>query len=235
MAISYARRTTALLLVVTVTLGGCATTGQNTTDKTASADSSSECNPAIAAGIGAVIGGLLGGGTNTVRGAAIGAAIGGFGCMLVNYRSEQVKSADQVKDDYKAANKGQLPNETTIVSYTSAFKPSTIRAGSKAEMDSYIEVINGRNDPSPKLEEEMSLYKPDGTLAKSVRKPVSATSSSGGFRNSFTVPMPEGVPDGVYPVKTALFLNGVKVKTNTTKLQIVINDSHRATELVAFK
>ncbi|NOT18143.1 MAG: hypothetical protein HOP20_08795 [Sulfuriferula sp.] len=228
------RRSTALLLAVTVTLGGCATTGQNSADKTG-ASSSSECNPAIAAGVGAVIGGLLGGGTNTLRGAAIGAAIGGFGCMLVNYRSEQVKTAEQAKDDYKLANKGQLPNETTIVSYTSAFKPSTIRAGNKAEMDSYVEVVNGRNDPNPKLEEEMSLYKPDGTLAKSVRKPVSATGSSGGFRNSFIVPMPEGVPDGVYPVKTALFLNGVKVKTNTAKLQIVLNEQHSVTQFIASK
>jgi hypothetical protein len=227
-------RGTALLLAITVTLSGCATTGQNTADQTA-ASTSSECNPAIAAGVGAAIGGLLGGGTNTLRGAAIGAAIGGFGCMLVNYRSEQVKTAEQVKADYKSENKGQLPNETTIVRYTTAFKPSAIHAGSKAEMDSYVEVLNGRNDLTPKLEEEMSLYKPDGKLAKSVRKTVSETGGSGGFHNSFIVPMPEGVPEGVYPVKTALYLNGVKVKTNTAKLQIVINDQNLATEFIALK
>jgi hypothetical protein len=227
----FTRRSTALLVAALLALGGCATTGQNTSGNTASNDS--ECNPAIAAGVGAVIGGLLGGGTNTVRGAAIGAAIGGFGCMLVNYRSEQVKTAQQAQDDYKQANRGQLPEQTTIVKYTTAFKPATIRAGNKAEMDSYIEVVNGRNDPDPRLEEEMSLYKPDGKLAKSVRKPVSASGSSGGFRNSFIVPMPEGVPEGVYPVKTALYLNGVKVKTSNTKLQVVMRDGVLAGQLVA--
>jgi hypothetical protein len=227
----FTHRATALLVTASLALGGCATTGQNTSSNTAANDS--ECNPAIAAGVGAVIGGLLGGGTNTVRGAAIGAAIGGFGCMLVNYRSEQVKTAQQAQADYKAANRGQLPERTTIVKYTTVFKPATIRAGNKAEMDSYVEVVNGRDDPNPRLEEEMSLYKPDGKLAKSVRKPVSASGSSGGFRNSFTVPMPEGVPEGVYPVKTALYLNGVKVRSNNVKLQVVLRDGALTGQLMA--
>lgn len=230
---SFTRRGTALLVTASLALGGCATTGQNPSGNTASNDSG--CNPAIAAGVGAVIGGLLGGGSNTLRGAAIGGAIGALGCMAVNYHSQQVKSAQQTQDDYKAANRGQLPDKTTIVSYTSAFKPAAIRAGNKAEMNSYVEVVNGRNDPDPKLEEEMSLYKPDGSLAKSVRKPVSATGSSGGFRNSFTVPMPEGVPEGVYPVKTALYLNGVKVKSNSTRLQVVMQNGHLTGHLIALR
>lgn len=212
-------QTTAVLLIAPLILVGCATTG-GSGDKSAS--SNIECNPAVVAGVGAVIGGLLGGGNNTLKGAAIGGAIGAFACMAINHHSEQVKSAQQVEDEYKTAHRGHVPDQTTVVRYDTAFKPATIHAGNKAEMNSYIEVVNGRNDPNPKLEEEMALYKPDGSLIKTLRKPVNAQATAGGFNNSFQVPMPEGVPEGVYPVKTALYVDGVKVKTNQAKLQIAM-------------
>jgi len=229
-------RTTAVLLIAPLVLGGCATTGSTPNapdDKSAS--SNFECNPAVIAGVGAVIGGLLGGGNNTLKGAAIGGAIGAFACMAINHHSEQVKSAQQVENEYKAAHRGQVPEQTTVVQYQTAFKPATIHAGTKAEMGSYIEVANGRNDPNPKLEEEMSLYKPDGSLIKTLRKPVSAQATAGGFNNRFQVPMPVGVPEGVYPVKTALYVNGSKVRTNSAKLQIVMETGLMRGTLVALQ
>ena len=229
-------RTTAALLIVPLLLGGCATTGSNTSGSgNNSASGNSECNPAVAAGVGAVIGGLLGGGNNTLKGAAIGGAIGAFACMAINHHSEQVKSAQQVEDEYKAAHRGQVPEQTTVVQYNTAFKPATIQAGTKAELGSYIEVANGRNDKNPKLEEEMSLYKPDGSLIKTVRKPISSQSTAGGFNNSFQVPMPVGVPEGIYPVKTALYVNGTKARTNSAKLQIAMDSGMMRGTLVALQ
>lgn len=225
-------KTTAVLLIVPLILGGCATTG-GSGDKSASGNF--ECNPAVVAGVGAVIGGLLGGGNNTLKGAAIGGSIGAFACMAINHHSEQVKSAQQVENEYKTAHRGQVPDQTTVVRYDTAFKPATINAGTKAEMNSYIEAVNGRNDPNPKLEEEMALYKPDGSLIKTLRKPVNSQSTAGGFNNSFQVPMPIGVPEGVYPVKTALYVNGVKVKTNSAKLQVAMEAGLMHGTLVAMQ
>lgn len=216
-------RITAALLIAPLVLGGCATT-DSTPGGSANKSTSGnlECNPAVVGGIGAVIGALIGGGNDTLKGAAIGGAIGAFACMVINQHSEQVKSAQQVQDEYRAAHRGQVPDQTTVIRYNTAFKPAVIHAGTKAEMNSYIEVASGRNDPNPKLEEEMSLYKPDGSLIKTLRKPVSSQATAGGFNNSFQIPMPEGVPEGVYPVKTALYINGSKVKTNRAKLQVVM-------------
>jgi hypothetical protein len=45
--------------------------------------------------------------------------------------------------------------------------------------------------------------------------------------------MPEGVPEGVYPVKTALYLNGVKVRSNNVKLQVVLRDGALTGQLMA--
>ena len=39
----------------------------------------------------------------------------------------------------------------------------------------------------------------------------------------FAIPMPEGVPQGIYPLKTALYLNGKRVGGQDGKLQIVQN------------
>jgi hypothetical protein len=83
--------------------------------------------------------------------------------MAMNYHAEQVKSAKQVQDEYKSANKGRLPEQTTLVKYDTQLNPGAVRPGQKAQSVSYIEVVQGRNDPSPLVEEELTLQKPDGS------------------------------------------------------------------------
>ncbi|SNS86731.1 hypothetical protein SAMN06265795_10832 [Noviherbaspirillum humi] len=206
----------ATIIAVAMLAAGCAT--PNGSSEVGSVVNGSECNAAVTAGIGAALGVLIG---DSAKGAAIGAGLGAIACMVVNYQAEQVKSAKQVQDDYKTANKGQLPEKSTLVKYDTQVNPKAIRPGQQAKTVSYIEIIQGRNDAAPKLEEEMSLYHPDGKLLKTVRKPVAGTSGSGAFQGGFTIPMPQGVPQGVYPVKTALYLNGEKVNAREGRLQIV--------------
>ncbi|MGK5070430.1 hypothetical protein D3C81_928620 [compost metagenome] len=215
------------MLVVSSMLAGCATqgtpgaTGTNG-NTTAGADAASgECNTAMLAGIGAVVGGLLGGGNNTVRGAALGASLGALACVALNYQSQQVKTAQQVQTDYKVANKGKLPEQSTLVKYETGFTPASVRPGQKAQTNSYIEVAAGTRDPNPLVEEELSLFKPNGDLIKTVRKVVSSNNGSGAYKGGFSIPMPEGVPQGIYPVRTALYLNNKRVGGQDVKLQIV--------------
>ena len=213
------------MLVVSSMLAGCAApggpgaTGNTTTAGTEAA--SGECNTAMLAGIGAVVGGLLGGGNNTVRGAALGASLGALACVALNFQSQQVKTSQQVQADYKVANKGKLPEQSTLVKYETGFTPSSVRPGQKAQTNSYIEVAAGTRDPNPLVEEELSLYKPNGELIKTVRKVVSSNNGSGAYKGGFSIPMPEGVPQGIYPVRTALYLNSKRVGGQDVKLQIV--------------
>ncbi len=208
-------------VVAAALLCGCAAPGTPGALGAPSAIASFGCNPAVTAGIGAVLGGLIGGGSNTVRGAAIGAGLGALACVALNYQSEQVKTSQQVERDYKAANKGRLPEQATLVKYETAFTPTSVRPGQKAQTNSYIEVVPGTKDANPLVEEEITLYKPDGSTLTSARKQLSATNSTGGFKGGFGFPMPEGVPQGVYPVKTALYLNKAKVSGQDMKLQVV--------------
>ena len=117
-----------------------------------------------------------------------------------------------------------------MVKYTTSFTPSSISAGDKATLNSYIEVVKGKQDATdPVIEEEATIYKPDGTVAKSVRKPVAKTASAGAFASSFTIPMPQGVPQGAYPVKSTLYVNGTQVAERKVALQVVASASGGAT------
>lgn len=210
------------LLIATLSaamaLGGCAAPGGAAGPNQADGGGVG-CNPLILGGVGAVVGALVGGGSNTLRGATLGAGLGALACVAFNYHSEQVKSAQQVDKEYRTANRGRLPEQATLVKYETGFMPPSIRPGQRAQTNSYIEVAAGSQDINPVIEEELTLYRPNGEVIKTVRKPV-ATTSAGGFKNSFSIPMPEGVPQGVYPVKTVLYLNHKPVAGQNIQLQV---------------
>lgn len=212
------RRLLALAVAASLAVSGCAAPGA---DGQPLAATGGDCNPALAAGLGAVVGGLLGGGKNTLRGAALGSGFAALACVALNYQAQQVKTAKQVQDEYKAAHRGMLPEQATLVRYDTTFSPTSLRGGQKAQTASYIEVAPGTRDMTPKVEEELTLYKPDGSVLQTVRKPVSATNGSGAFKGGFSIPLPEGVPQGLYPIKTALYLNGRRVAGQDNKLQVV--------------
>lgn len=218
------------MLIASIFVTGCATPGA---PRDQAGNAAIGCNPAIGAGIGAVFGALIGGGTNTVRGAAIGASLGGLACMALNYQTEQVKSSQQVQNEYKAAHKGRLPEQATLIKYETSFTPTSIQPGQKAQTSSYIEVAPGTKDANPVIEEELTLYKPDGEAIKTVRKPVVGTSNTGAFKGGFSIPMPKGVPQGIYPVKTVLYINNKRVAKQDVTLQIVYRDGFSSSVLAS--
>jgi hypothetical protein len=192
------------------------------------------CNPLIAGVGGAAIGAIVAGG-NRAAGAAIGAGIAALVCAAVDYEAKQIKTAQQAQSDYQAGHGGRLPEQASVVKYTTSFTPASIPAGEKATLHSYIEVVKGKHDAAdPTIEEEATIYKPDGSVAKSVRKPVSQTASAGAFSSSFTIPMPQGVPQGAYPVKSTLYVNGVQVAQREADLQVVASNSDTRTDTRAY-
>lgn len=212
-----------VLVLAPFLLSACATTG----GQGPLSGGESACNPAVIGGIGAALGALVGGNGDRLAGAAIGAAVGALACVAFNHHSEQVKTTNQVDEDYRRAHGGKLPDKPTVVRYTSAFDPASIKAGSEAKLTSYIEVTGGRNAIAPLVEEEIALYKPDGALVRKARKPVADQATAGAFRNTFTIPMPAGVPQGDYKVKTSLYVDGVVVDSNDSQLQVVMRESSR--------
>lgn len=106
--------------------------------------------------------------------------------------------------------------------YTSAFDPASIKAGSEAKLTSYIEVTSSRSGMMPLVEEEIAVYKPDGALVRKAKKAVAEQATAGAFKNTFTIPMLAGVPEGDYKVTTSLYIDGKAMGSNDTMLQVVM-------------
>ena len=150
---------------------------------------SAECNAGGAALVGALLGAAVAKGNNRVRGAALGAGLASLACAAVNYSARQTKSASQVQQEYRTANNGLLPDLNRVTRYETAMDGGgRIRPGGQLSVLSTIEVVQGRNDRPPVLEEEIVLQRPDG---KEVRNRKRATENGGGaFNTSFMMKMP---------------------------------------------
>lgn len=193
-----------------------------------------ECSAPVAAVIGAIAGGLLGQGKNHVRGAAIGAGVASLACMAFNYQAAQTKTAQQVQDEYKAQNGGQLPGQPLVTSYETKIAPSErVRPGSKTTLNSHIVVVNGATASAPTIEEEVVLFDPDGKQITKTRKVANQNGDTGAFTTSFSFTLPEGVKQGVYPVKSAVFLNGQQGSARESALQVVMTQTGPAFALLS--
>lgn len=215
------------VIAAAVAIGSCAT---GPADKSTSVgEFFGECNPLITGGIGAVLGALAGGREHRGQGAAIGAGIGALACVAYNYYTTRTKSAEQVSDEYKKT-KGALPAQATVTRFNMNVAPdSPVAAGNAVTVASNIEVVPGTKNPQPTVEQEIVLYSPDGKETGKSRKPASQDGGGGGFETSFRMTLPKGVPQGVYPVKSQLYVDGQPAASADARLQIVVVPAGTAT------
>ena len=226
--VSLAVRAVAVVTAAAI-IAGCATSKGGSSTSTDWL--SGECNPLIAGGIGAVIGAIAGGRNNRGAGAAIGAGVGALACVAYDYYAKQTKSAQQVSDEYKATHMGTLPTRATVTRFNTEVSPaSTVQAGSAVTVASDIEVVPGTDNPKPKVEQAIVLYGPDGTPAGNARKAASQ-GGGGAFATSFKFSMPQGIPQGVYPVKSQVFVDGQPAGHNDARFQVVVGPGGQATVL----
>jgi len=217
-----------MIIALAAFAAGCATQQGGSAPQqggSAPADTlSGDCNPLITGGIGAAIGALAGGSKNRGTGAAAGAAIGALACVAYNYYAKQTKTAQQVTDEYKAKNKGTLPASATVTRFNVQVAPTAkVQAGNAVNVASNIEVVPGTSNPKPNVEQEITLFSPDGAQAGKARKPASvAGAGGGGFETSFKFSLPQGVPQGVYPVKSQLYVDGKPAAGTDTRFQVVV-------------
>lgn len=207
-----------------LTLSGCATPQSGIG---AVGDSGGgECNPWVTGAVGAVIGGVLAGGNNTVKGAVAGAAVGALGCIAINATTRQVRTAEAVEQDYRRTNAGSLPSAPRVLTYATRVDPSRpIPAGESVKIRSNIAVVAGRSQPVHEVREELVLTDTSGNEFRRAAKVVGEKGAgSGEYENAFSFKFPEGVSQGVYGVKTALYVNGQKAGERNNRVQLVVND-----------
>ena len=226
------RRTAAATTLLAVALASAAIP-RNGMSATAADAFSGDCNPIVTGVIGGVLGALIGGRSSRGAGAAIGAGVGALACMAYNYSTSQTKSSEQVENEYKAANSGTLPTATTVTRFDANVNPNTnVQAGTAVDVKSQIEVVPGTNDPQPKVEQEIALFAPDGKQTATARKPAAQTSGGGAFETNFKFTMPQGVPQGVYPVKSQVYVNNEPAANTETRFQVVVGPEGAIVALV---
>lgn len=214
-------------VVITCLLAGCAMPPQNgAAPADATATTSDPCSvgtTAVAgAAVGALIGALAGGGKGALIGAAAGGVLGGAGCYAVNVRSRQVRTAAQVDHDY-VQKRGALPPQPQLVSYNVQVNNQAVR-GKPFTVNTEVELVNGRYQQIHEVKEQIVLLDPKGQPFKNGTKPLESQNASGGrFENSFELTLPQGVSQGVYPMKTNLYVNGQLVASRDLSTQLVID------------
>ncbi len=159
------------------------------------------------------------------RVAVVAAAVTLITKMVIKHRSERIAREEQVADEYKTQN-SSLPAEPMATEYITKTLPgNVVEPGSEVIIQSDIVVVPGTKQKTALIEERIAIYdNEDNTKElKNFTKPVNGKTKKGGrYQNEFSFTLPEGLPQGVYPIKTELLLNGKVVDTSDTDIQLVL-------------
>lgn len=162
---------------------------------------------------------------------AIGIAAQIINDLVIEYKSKAVKTDTTINDEYKAKHK-QLPDNPTVLSYTSSLNPGKIvNMGKPTEVKSKLAVVRGKKSESVIIEEKIEFYDNEQTdsVIKSFAKVVNAeTKQAGEFENSFSFTLPVGMPQGIYRIETAVLIDGKQYQTTSNDMQVVMQvfDDH---------
>lgn len=159
------------------------------------------------------------------RVAAVTIAVKLIADMVIEYRSQQVSEEAQVIAEYKNLHK-TLPPEPLATEYiTNTLPGKVVEPGKQVSIKSNIVVVPGTQKKTALIEERMSIYdNEDNTKElKALTKAVNEKNKNGGrFENEFSFTLPEGLPQGVYPIRNELLLNGKVVETTKNDIQLVL-------------
>lgn len=146
--------------------------------------------------------------------------------MVVEYQTQKVSDENKVIAEYKEKYKTLPPKPVASVYTTQTLPGKVVEPGKKVKIQSEIEVVPGSEQKEALIEERISIYdNEDNTKElKNMTKPVNAQTKRGGrYKNEFSFQLPEGLPQGVYPIKTALLIDGQAAKTANNDIQLVLH------------
>jgi hypothetical protein len=145
--------------------------------------------------------------------------------MIIGYTTKQVKSEKEVVEEYEEEH-GSLPDNTIASSYETTILPGpSVSPGTEVIIKSIIEVIPGKNASSTTIEERLIIYdnEDNSVVLNSMTKKAGKSSDNGGqFKGEFKFTLPEGLPQGVYPIQSTLLLNGDLSGDQNHDLQLVL-------------
>lgn len=157
--------------------------------------------------------------------AAVAVAVKYIADMIVEHRAKKVADEEGVVSSYKNQHQSLPEKAVASVYNTNALPGSVVQPGKKVLIQSDIEVVPGRAQPRTRIQERLAIYDNEdhSKELKSLTKDVNeGTQRAGRFTNEFTFTLPEGLPQGVYPIKTTLILNGEETQTINNDLQLVL-------------
>ncbi|WP_455204780.1 hypothetical protein [Kaarinaea lacus] len=161
-----------------------------------------------------------------VKGMAIGVAAEIIRQVVIEFTTTQTASEQDVVKKYTKKNK-TLPEKTAVAFYRSKADPGkVIKAGDAVAINTEFEVVPGKKEKDIVIEESISIYdnEDNSKMLKSLTKAVNEDSKkAGSFKNEFKFTMPIGLPQGVYPIKTALMVNKNEMEQSKNDIQLVLN------------
>ena len=213
----------AICITAAAMLGACATSQNPNGSAAQTGDDPCSVSRSTVVGVlaGAAIGALMNGTKGAAQGAAVGGVIGVAACVAINVKSRQTKTADVADAEYRQT-RGALPAEPTVVSYAPKLAAAKVQRGQPMFITSSLELVNGSVQPVREVREELAIFNPDGTQFKTGTKPFSAH-SAGRYENSFEVKLPSAAPQGLYALKTQVYVNGNLAATRDLSTQVVWN------------
>lgn len=158
--------------------------------------------------------------------AAVAVAVKYIADMVIEHRAKKVSDEEGVVADYKKQNEALPEKPVASVYKTSTLPGSVVQPGKKVLIQSDIVVVPGRNEAQTLIQEKLAIYdNEDNTKElKSLTKDVNeGTKRAGHYTNEFSFTLPEGLPQGIYPIKTTLLLNGEETQTANADIQLVLN------------
>lgn len=183
------------------------------------------------AALGALLGGLAGGKNGMLKGAAAGGIVASLGCLTINANTRQTRTAAQSDHDYIQA-RGRLPAEPQVVVYTPTTSSRSSQRGQPMRVNSTIELVNGAREAVTEVREELVVFNPQGEQLVNTTKPL--TNKTGGrFENTFDLTLPASAPQGLYALRTNLYVNGKLSASRNLQTQVVINGAGSAPVMMA--
>jgi len=172
---------------------------------------------------GALIGLLAGGdGRSAARGAVAGAVVAALSCLAVNAETRRTLDAQAVEAEFRRTQGAQaLPPMPKLLAYETTIDSSRVRPNTPIHVQSNIKVLDGSTRRVEKIEEHLVLLGPDAKEVRRFPKEVAAN-ASGGFDNSFTFQFPQA-EQGLYRIRTELWINGQKMDSNEAPIQLVMD------------
>lgn len=160
------------------------------------------------------------------RVAAISVAVKLLTDMVLDYKSQQVADEASVAEDYRAKNKRLQADPIASVYKTKTLPGEVVQPGKKVTITSEIVVVPGEKRREALIEERITIFDNEDSTKelRSLTKAVNSETRRGGrFENEFSFTPPQGLPQGVYPIKTELLLNGTSAKTSSNDIQLVLH------------